>query len=189
MILEAQIRAIYKEIDRKIVILKRRTGLRCITGCGKCCYSSYIETSGLDLIPVVRFLIRKNKLEFTLGKLNNLTENSPCVFFVPKDKKRIRGRCSIYKLRPTTCRLFGFANTSARDSSKVFSTCARIKKAMPARVRRAEELSRDCNYLLSFGDISMKLFGIDPGLASDKGHINNVIRSVIERFGLRGQFL
>ena len=64
----------------------------------------------------------------------------PCLLFEPDPNDLTKGRCRFYPLRPTVCRLFGFATPTKKDGRREIATCNRLKDVMSTEVAAAQQL-------------------------------------------------
>lgn len=129
----------YQTVDQHLARLRRRSGLRCVAGCGRCCENVYAETTVLEMLPLAAVLLKRRRVDLWLKKLAALPDEGRCVFYRRDPATPGRGRCSVYPLRPLICRLFGFAAKKSRAGAQII-TCGVIKTTFPAELATANRL-------------------------------------------------
>lgn len=118
------VRRIYREADARTGAFSQASGLRCPTGCGRCCESPYIEASPVECLPLAESLLPRGSewLEtLRLFERRNKTLPSACPFYVSFGFGQ--GLCSVYEHRPLVCRLFGFAGRRDRKVRARLAIC------------------------------------------------------------------
>ncbi len=105
--LSKELFAIYEEIDEKVRQFKEKTDLKCKRDCGECCAKGKVGISPLEFIPCAVELFKRGELQKYYEKAKK-REYGICSFYVPYTLDMKKGYCSIYHLRPATCRLYGF---------------------------------------------------------------------------------
>src|SRR3989338_188376 len=100
---------LYSKLDKDIEQFSFTVGLKCASGCGRCCKNPHVETTVLELQPVAIELFRKNEADQWVNKAVEAAGQGRCVFYKPDPLIPSNGRCSVYPLRPLVCRLFGFS--------------------------------------------------------------------------------
>lgn len=181
-----QVIKVFNNIDRKIIGFISRTGLVCQRCLGHCCGSEYIETTLLDLYPVVDYLKRTGRLGKVLKKIEKGSKE--CVFYSKKQTDLKNCHCSVYLMRPTICRLFGFGTVRDKNSRQMLVTCKKQRVKYGKLIGRIESDNKLIGLAPNFSDISMTLYNIDPLLGSKRFHINDALKILIEREMLRETF-
>lgn len=88
--------------------------------CGFCCISTYPELSKDEIVRLTKYFKMESEKQFVdkycTGNpvTGHVALKRPCPFFEKDDKGNDKGRsvCTIYKVRPRTCKEFPFANDS-----------------------------------------------------------------------------
>ena len=158
---------IFDEIDEKVALMGRETGLHCQVGCGACCRKETVEATVLDFVPLSLRLNREPKeLDHWLQLLTQRRkENSQqCIFYSNNSDNRMVGCCSIYSQRPSVCRLFGFAFQRNKYGERQFVSCKTIKSLLPDSGNQIIRFSEAGGELLYFQTYFFKISAIEPGL-------------------------
>jgi Fe-S-cluster containining protein len=151
----------------------------CPSGCGQCCRNPEIEATPLEMLPLALFYIEAGQEQEILKDLS--TSNRDYCFFYRHDKNDTsKGRCDIYKYRPTLCRLFGVAKVGER-----FSVCKILKENNGSSFL---ELTENKLPITSMNDWSMRLNGLDPNLGQKMLPINQALQVVLEKIVLLSSF-
>lgn len=87
------------------------TGGTC-SSCGKCCYDN-VGLSACEFLNILDFLQKEDRIKETVSAVENWYMNQyvkvqPCIFL--KDN-----RCTVYEVRPLTCRLFGHQEAAEQN--------------------------------------------------------------------------
>ncbi|MDA8137339.1 MAG: YkgJ family cysteine cluster protein [Desulfobacteraceae bacterium] len=172
---------VYSQIDQQVTTFQLRTGLRCPAGCGRCCPEAEVYTSPMEMLPAAHELLLRGDSQSWLERVRKIKDGL-CVFYQrhPIDQD---GHCGLYALRPSVCRLFGFASVRNRLGQRVLSTCKLLKKNHPSDVAKAIEHQQEAP---CFSQFTAQLIGIDPS-ASRLEPINIALREAIQTLGLQMQ--
>lgn len=171
--------AIYAQIDLQIATFQVRTGLRCPGGCGLCCPEAEVFTSSLEMLPVAHEVLCRGESEIWLQRIQDHGPKSLCVFY-RQQIDAAAGHCSFYNLRPSICRLFGFAAIRNRWGDLMLSACRHLKKSNPEEVARACAHQSEAPCFSHFGTL---LAAVDLS-AIRQVAINEALREAILRMGL-----
>ena len=106
---------LYRKLDQDISRFRKKTGLRCEQGCGRCCEYPQVETTVFELIPLAINLWQHNQALAILEKAKKAQYQGQCIFYQADPLIKGKGRCSIYSWRPLGCRLFGFSARSDKN--------------------------------------------------------------------------
>jgi len=98
----------FMQVKDQFILQKRP--VVCKTACDSCCYYSDIVASGTEFEEIIRYTDQlistetKTLLKFQITKEPNYIKlgYQPCPFLL-----RIKGSCSIYPVRPNSCRTWG----------------------------------------------------------------------------------
>ena len=102
----------------------------------------------------------------------------------PKDQTL--GRCQKYELRPSLCRLFGFAAVSTKDSKHpALAACFWHKRLQPDAVAAAQKSIDAGESVPLFADFRMRMFALAPTPSySEIMPINRALMLAIEKVEL-----
>ena len=134
-----EISAAYEAIDRKSVLVKLSSGIRCPVGCGLCCESTAVEATVSEVLPLALELYSRRRAEAVHRAIEEkeLRNDPVCLFYRPQGNEKPRqkaGACSIYPFRPLVCRLFGFSARRDRHGHLEFCPCREMKRIDPEGV-------------------------------------------------------
>lgn len=171
---------VFKALDNEINLFQKKSELRCVASCGKCCTKPDIEASILEFLPFAYYAYKEGRAEEYLRKVEN-PDTSICVLLQPFLGKNDAGFCGEYRSRGLICRLFGFSARTDKNGLRNLVTCSQIKVAQPTQY---EEVSNS----ITSGELQvpvmnhyfMMLYAIDYQLASRFYPINEAIRLAIE---------
>ena len=178
---------IYQDMDRQVRSFQAATGLACGPGCGHCCENPSVETAVLELLPLATDLWRRGLAEIYLQKLEPLKLFQPCVFYQAEIPAGAAGHCGCYDLRPTICRLFGFATRLDKDGTREVVTCAQMKTAVPAAYERVCQRLAAGLKAPELAPFSRRVMAVDFALSQERIPINHALRAAIERVGFARQ--
>jgi Fe-S-cluster containining protein len=176
---------LFRTIDQTTAALRERAALACATGCGTCCLSKHIEVTALDLVPLVSAFMETGRFEQLATAALAVAPASPCLFYSPVPQVGSSGCCTVYDHRPSTCRLFGFAVARDKAGMPYLATCSKIRANKPGEILLAGAGLAADGISLSFRDVSMQLMGIDPELGGRRMHINDALKYLVMREGLK----
>ena len=139
-----------------------RTGIRCREGCGQCCLKPGIEVQVVEMLPLAKELLEKGEADNAYDKAAQDPEGR-CIFYSPNQEDESKGSCLKYHLRPSLCRLFGFAavNTKARNSPAL-AACYWHKKLQPEEVKKAQSTIDQGAKVPIFADYRMQFYALAP---------------------------
>ena len=185
--LDREIRKAYEELDAEIAAYSRAVSLACIPGCGRCCHTpcENVEASLLEMVPLAKHLFETSRADVLLNQEELLTPDAPCIFYDPQGFPSLKGCCTIYSLRPLTCRLFGFSALTDKREKKRAVICAFLKAQQPrlaARIKAA--ISRGVP-VPDMAAWERRLSLMDPNLGMRKYPVNIALKQVLEWHGLR----
>ncbi|MBX2940831.1 MAG: YkgJ family cysteine cluster protein [Cyclobacteriaceae bacterium] len=167
---------VYLKLDEEIATFKKRSGLGCKSGCGKCCLKPDIEATALEFIPFAYQLYKQGKAIAWLE--NPLLGNSLCAI-LDSNMSGV-GHCTAYQYRGMICRLFGFSAKLNKYGHKELITCRVIKTEQPETFIAAyAETVAGANVPL-MRDYYMKMYAIDWELSQKFYPINDAIKKAIE---------
>ena len=169
---------VFAHLEIETKALSASTGMRCITGCGRCCMKPDIEASPLEFLPLAFSWFIEGKAE---EKLNELTSNSSgiCLVFQPVHLSDRSGSCGDYAYRGLICRLFGYATSRDKNGARKLVTCNLIKTEHPEAYQVAVDKISNNEKIPSFINYYQKLSQIDFRLANQMMPINAAIREAL----------
>jgi len=165
----------YEEADARTAKFSQASGLKCPTGCGRCCESPYIEASALECLPMANHLLPKagewiEILESFVKRGRTLP--SPCPFYVTFGFGK--GFCSEYEHRPSVCRLFGFAAVRGKQGEPRLSVCHHHKEngtaIPPVDPDATGESVAPC-----FTDFTLPISTLDPSLSKPQAIVQALL--------------
>lgn len=176
-----QVQAIYSDMDDATAEFAKKSGLTCPPGCGRCCDNPKVEASVLEMLPVANSVISHGEAESLLEKLADASA-SRCLMYEEDKTHQGNGKCSVYKERPTVCRLFGFAGRKNKYGKKELAVCFRHKETQPNKVTETQtKIEGDEINLPSFSEFSARVEDLEPFLGRERMNINKALRTAIEK--------
>ena len=162
-----------------------QSGIRCRRGCGECCLKPAIEATVLEMLPLAETLLDT----FTADAVYDAAAAAPdgrCVLYRPDPLEPSLGRCSRYSLRPSVCRLFGFAAVSDRSGgAPQLASCHWHKALQPDAVRAAQAAIDHGAAVPRYSEATLRLGLLAPGQAGFQHiAINRAIMAAIEKLAL-----
>jgi uncharacterized protein len=176
---------IYRQIDRKVAVFKKKSALECIPGCGECCRAAGVCASVLEMQPAARHLWEKGALDFWLDKIDLKDDKSPCVFYSAAVLDN-GGHCHIYPFRPLICRLFGFSGRRNKKEKTELMVCNRMKAAYPALVTQVAAMVEEALQPPLFTNYIMKIYAVSLNLANESLNVNIAFAKAAEIIGYHG---
>ena len=180
---------VYRVIDQGIENLKNECGLSCPFGCGTCCESPNVEASILEMLPVAIWMFESGEVDMWLEKLATKGDDPTCVFYTPETLSYGQGRCGIYPIRPSMCRLFGYAAVRDKLGNLKFGACKVMKAVSPDEVAEVIAATQRPGAVLSFADASNCVASVDPVLGTARLAINRAVIRAVERIGLEREMM
>lgn len=177
---------IYRRLDQATAAFKAASGLKCLTPCGQCCFSSTVEATELEMIPMAFDLIRRGTADGWYKRAEESKFEGRCVFYSSSDGY---GKCCSYALRPLVCRLFGFAGNRDKYGRPRLVTCGLIKKEDPHAVELVlEKVAQGGLDVPMMSDLVMRVSSIDPAMSRESLPINTAFKKAVERISLNRKF-
>lgn len=181
---EAVTRRVFREyiaIEKSIRSAMRASDIGCPDRCGACCYSKGIETTVLELFPLMMHVLRSGKLDYVVERLNCRTELDPCVFFESWPEGERNGFCTVYRFRPLVCRMFGFSARLRKDGAREAQVCRIVRQRDPEDVSRFEALCRNAT-VPDMASCFMRIAGLDPQRGYRLMPFHDALRETIDYF-------
>jgi Fe-S-cluster containining protein len=180
----ARLLEVYEEIDNQTAAMRAITELRCPPGCGRCCSSTTVEATVLEMLPVARELLRRREALSLLERLGAADDEGPCVFYQPERSAPGEGCCGIYVLRPSVCRLFGYGAVKNKYGIAQLAVCTVMNEVIPRAAQGAADAVRRGLAAPTFTDFARQVAGLEPALGGRVLPINRALRFALEREGL-----
>jgi Fe-S-cluster containining protein len=187
--LSYSILGLYSQMDRETSEFESRTGLQCPAGCGQCCESSVAQATVLELLPAAQELFSRGEVQPWLGRIASIPKNERCIFYHPDPSIPGNGRCELYLLRPSVCRLFGFAVKKSKNGNPELVTCRRQKEQELVLVRAVQDAISKGMSVSSFDYFFLQVETLQHSLAKQRLPINQALQFALERYGLTMQLL
>lgn len=169
---------LFSKLDQEATLFQKSSGLRCVSGCGKCCTSPNIEASPLEFLPWALHLFINGEAENTLNQLNK-TKSSTCLIYKPLSVIN-QGRCSSYKYRGLICRLFGFGANTDKYGELRLATCRIIKEGQAENYKSTSEAITKGLHVPIFTEYYMQLNQIDFNLGNIILPINKALKMALQ---------
>jgi Fe-S-cluster containining protein len=175
-----QVEQMFDRLDHQIDQFRKKSGLKCISGCGACCQKPDIEATILEFLPLAHHFYKQGKLEELFHQVEQDPQNPLCILFKPFITGMDQGFCSAYAQRGLICRLFGFSASKDKNGKPVLATCRKIKENFRETY---EKVVADIKSGLEVPIISNSYYtlsGIDFTLSQKFYPINQAIRFAAE---------
>ncbi|MFP4545181.1 MAG: YkgJ family cysteine cluster protein [Candidatus Kapaibacterium sp.] len=173
------VKKLYYGLEKEISKFKEKTGLDCIKNCSACCQKPDIEATVLEFLPLAYEMYRKGRALEMIKDMENLPDSSICRIYAPIQTEVLEGGCSEYPERGLICRLFGFAHTRNKSGEKLLVTCRVIKTEFALQYADAHAKLNSSLRSPGMNEFYMKLYNIDPNLATKYYPINEAIRRAL----------
>ncbi len=170
---------IFAALDQEMNTLRDRSGLHCVSGCGKCCFKADIEATPLEFLPYAFHLFLTKHIDEVYQNLL-ANESSMCTLFNPVKDSLDKGGCSQYAYRGLICRLFGFSATRDKNGKAQLITCKLMKAGQADTIAKIEEEMEAGIPSPMMSDYYFRLRSIDTELGTRMMPINQAMRQAIE---------
>lgn len=178
-----EVESIYKESQNSFSSYQSSQKLNCLTGCGKCCLSTQIQSTILEMIPTALYLHDQKRADQIYDALDLVdTENSICIFYQKHSEDGHLGKCTNYDLRPSVCRSFGAAAVKNKMGEKVASVCKLIKEKYPQ-----EYAQMNLSEAPVIGEFARRIITLDTNLGLKLYPINHALKKAIEKVSMIAQ--
>jgi Fe-S-cluster containining protein len=172
------VESVFEDLDAAINAFQQDSGLRCKSGCGKCCFKPDIHASILEFLPLAYHLYREANGNPELYRMALENETGLCVIL---NDQQSFGMCSRYQYRGLICRLFGFSARRNKYGLRELVTCQIIKTEQEdAYTRVSLALKDEGKEVPVFVDYYQRLRNIDEELGGSQFPINEAIRRAFE---------
>lgn len=156
-----QVAAVLDEVERATQAFAAASGIRCRDGCGQCCLKPGVDVRPIEFLPLARELLAQGRAEAAYADAR-ADPDGVCVFYQGQATDATMGRCGVYDLRPSLCRLFGFAAVSGKRGPEL-AACHWHKRLQPEVVKGAQRSIDDGGTVPHFSDVAMRLSMLAPG--------------------------
>jgi uncharacterized protein len=99
-----EIENLYSEMSEESSLYQKKNSIYCPVKCDNCCKNPSVSSTPLEMLPLALELIKNNNTDLDWNKETCLFNNKGC---------------SVYSVRPTVCRLFGWSQVSAKDGRRL----------------------------------------------------------------------
>lgn len=179
--LAGEVEGLLAEIERETGAFADRSGIRCRTGCGQCCLKPAIEARPIELLPLARALHAKGEADEWYERAAAKPSGN-CIFYRPDPRDETMGRCGTYELRPSLCRLFGFAAVNRKDGRPELAACHWHKRLQPQVVVDAQQAIDAGGRVPLFSEYALRLSMLSPGTGLDTiMPINEALMRALEK--------
>jgi len=176
--------AVHAKIEKRTATFARATGLKCPPGCGQCCLSPDVETTVADVLPMAEQIVARGRADEILARLE-AAPDTRCILYDADPENPTRGQCSMYDVRPSICRLFGFAGRRDPDGNPELSACWIHGVTIPDVVAEARAAVAERRIALPmFADLAGQAATAAPEHSGRLQPINDALLQAIQRVGL-----
>ena len=175
-----QVLKVYREIEKNTYKLKKNSNLKCPEGCKECCYSREVEASPIELLPLAYFLLRTNFDRNILEKLKEKIDDKVCIFLYNDRSEKEKYGCTVYKLRPLICRLFGYYGVKNKYGQLKFSGCKVMKQYYNNEFKNAENYIMSSAQYMYMYNYYLRISFIGNDVENKLLPINTAIKKAIE---------
>lgn len=178
--------ALYNELEQEIRRTAGLTGQVCPPGCGACCRrpSRHIEASTAELRPLARHLWSSGEAETVIDRAREAGADGWCAVFEPGDRTAHGDRCTAYRFRPLTCRLFGYAAVRDKTGQLRPNLSAVMKDRDPGLAERIGRLTAEGLRLPAASDWRQRMAEVTPDAAVDLLPLNEALVRALEAEGV-----
>jgi len=170
---------VFAALDGEIRSFQNTSQIRCLEGCGKCCFKPDIEATPLEFLPLAFDLFLTKRIDEVYADLNS-GEKPYCHLFAPKPLSLDKGSCSQYTHRGLICRLFGYSAMKGKSGERKYITCRNIKETQGDKVEAAQQAINDGGEISMMSDFYFRIRSIDPDMGTNRYPINEAMKKAIE---------
>ncbi len=182
-----QVISIYRSLDQASGLFKVQSGLHCPSHCGACCFSSTVECSELEMLPLAFELVRLSQADEWYARAGLNDSVGRCAFYTSQDGN---GRCHFYAYRPLVCRLFGYAGNNDKYGRLRLITCRVLKEDYSDQTEAVlEKVYKGELIPPVMSDLVMRVSSVDPWMSREIQPINLAFRKALERVLLNNKFV
>lgn len=170
---------VFKQLDKATKKFENQSGLKCFTGCTRCCFKKGLEANVLEFLPYAYYLVQNNLHEKAL----DLLEKNPeyCINLNGKPSEGSSTACTAYEHRGLICRLFGYSANKDKTGKLSVYTCSYIKEAQKTELIITNLKINNGMSIPLVTDYYYRIYFIDSILANDYNPINVSIQKAIEK--------
>lgn len=170
---------VFAALDGEIRSFQNASQIRCLEGCGKCCFKPDIEATPLEFLPLAFDLFLNKKIDEVYTDLSS-GEKPYCHLFAPRPLNMDKGSCSQYAHRGLICRLFGYSAMKDKTGQKKYVTCKIIKESQGEKVETTQQLIKEGGEIPMMSDYYFQIRSIDPDMGTNRYPINEAMKKAIE---------
>ncbi len=170
---------VFKALESEIKTFQTSSQIRCLEGCGKCCFKPDIEATPLEFLPLAFDLFLTRRIDKVYDDLST-SEKAYCHLFAPSPLSLDKGSCSQYAHRGLICRLFGYSAMKVKNSERKFITCKPIKESQAEKVEAVQNGLKKDGKIPVMSDFYYQIRSIDPDLGTNRYPINEAIKKACE---------
>lgn len=176
-----RVERLFHVLEEEVSNFQNETQLRCLLGCGSCCFKPDIEATVLEFLPFAFEQFIAGKSDQLLTKLEENLDPVCILFEAGSHSQYQMGRCGEYTHRGLICRLFGFSSVRDKSGNPRLSTCGIIKKFNPESYDlAANQVEKGIIKAPTYIWYYQKLSDIDFRLGQEYHPINNAIKRAIQ---------
>lgn len=169
---------LFSEMDSATAAFAEASGLTCPEGCGACCENPGAHATADELMPLASELVARGEAEAVLARAEAAGQGR-CIFYTSHGPGL--GRCAEYALRPTTCRLFGFAAIRNKRGQPELATCKVHQAVTPDSVARAHALVAQGASVPLFLEYQQRVQETGTSATAELLPMNVAVRRALER--------
>lgn len=172
--LAIEVQEVYQISGSTFNSFQEKSGLTCLSGCGKCCLNPDITATMLEMLPIALDLIEKREDQEVYQILES--EVKQCIFYEKHDSSGTKGKCTIYNFRPSICRSFGASARFKKDGQKDWIVCKLIKEK---DIKKLDKVN--INEAPIMGHFASQISVLDTDLGSKSYPINTALKLMLEK--------
>lgn len=176
---------VLERLEGDAASFSQKAGLGCLADCGHCCTSPDVTTTVLEMLPLAEHLTQTGQSVEVYQAAQKQNFKGQCVFYHPDKSNPMKGRCSVYELRPGICRLWGFSARTDKKGKKILMTCGLIRKNQPMQCEKGQQIIDSGGLAPMMRDYVGGFEEIDPGQSQRLLAINTALKEALERVSLR----
>lgn len=174
---------LYQEMSDTFSSYQNKSGLQCMSSCGRCCINPEIEASLYEMIPMALSIYDEGELENWVVKLST-SEQTTCLALIPGQNIG-DGKCGQYNGRPSVCRMFGVAGYKNKKHEVTLSICKFLKEHHKL-TDPPQNLTADNTPMMT--EWSYKLSALEPKLIQERMPINKALLFALQKVALYAQY-
>ena len=173
--LSDEIQRHYEAMALRFSEAQRTSGLACPPGCGQCCSVPTVEASVFEMLPMALALYHQGRAPQVLEHILE-TRPSSCVMYRPSSSDKSQGQCSMYRERPSVCRMFAVAALPGKHPGERSLSICHVLKAQHPHWPKI-----DPHTLPLINEAYAQLSHLHPELTKDRGPISVTLGKALEK--------